>query len=591
MGLAPVIHVEKDKCVNCHACITACPVKFCNDGTGNVVTVNHDMCIGCGACIIACHHDARSGIDDLEQFLHDVKQGVKMVAIVAPAVASSYPDDYLRFNGWLKSLGIAAVFDVSFGAELTVKSYLEYIKRNQPKCVIAQPCPAIVTYIEVYKPELLQYLAPAGSPMQCMMAAVREYYPQYRNHKIVAISPCIAKRREFDALGLGDYNITLSHLEEYFEEKHISLQSFQAEDYDSPPAERAVLFSTPGGLLQTAMRYVPGIAKRTRRIEGPHTVYHYLDALPEMIQRGMNPLMIDCLNCELGCNGGTGTTCQHKPLDEMDYYVENRSREMQERYRTEYADDESHHKLHGVINQYWKPGLYDRNYRNLRSNYTIKKPNQAQINDIFVNQLSKTCQADELDCGCCGYHTCQEMALAMFNNLSEPNECMVHTHKLLEKDKIEMEEELKSVQAMQTKMGSYQQMMTEKVTTLLGQMSHSSDHLQALSRITTAVTAITTLARQTNLLALNASIEAARAGQHGAGFAVVAQEVKSLADKSRVSSEEIADLVSETQTLVTKSTSINDSVQKELNAIITEMNKIDQQASTAETEEKTPVLC
>ena len=591
MNLAPVIHVDEDKCVNCHACITACPVKFCNDGTGNTVTINHDMCIGCGACITACHHGARYGIDDLEPFLSDIRCGTKMVAIVAPAVAASYPDDYLRINGWLKSLGVEAVFDVSFGAELTVKSYLEHIKRNNPKCVIAQPCPAIVSYIQVYKPELLPYLAPAGSPMQHVMRAVKEYHPQYRNHKIAAISPCVAKRREFDEMNLGDYNVTLTHLKDYFEENRISLESFSEIDYDNPPAERAVLFSTPGGLLQTAMRYVPDIVKRVRKIEGPHIIYPYLDTLPEMIQRGMNPLLVDCLNCELGCNGGTGTTCRNKPMDEVEYYVESRNREMQARYRTEMEDNDTHDKLHTVIDHHWRPGLYDRRYQDLRTNNRLRKPTQTQIDEIYRNQLNKTCREDELDCGCCGYHSCQEMAVAMSNGLSTPNECTVYTHKLLEKDKLETQEHLQAVETMQATMGSYQKMLTEKVTALLTQMSHSSDHLQSLSKITTAVSAITTLARQTNLLALNASIEAARAGQHGAGFAVVAQEVKSLADKSRISSEEIADLVTETQTLVAQSAEINSSVQNELNDIIAEMAKIDRQYDTAGTSERIPVTC
>ena len=589
MNLTPVVHVDEDKCVNCHACITACPVKYCNDGVGKTVTINHDMCIGCGACIIACHHGARVGVDDLEQFLIDVKRGTKIIAIVAPAVAATYPDDYLRVNGWLKSLGVEAVFDVSFGAELTVKSYIEHIQRNSPQCVIAQPCPAIVTYIEIYKPELLPYLSPAGSPMQHMMRAVKEYYPQYRNHKIAAISPCIAKRREFDAMNLGDYNVTLAHLKEYFEEQRISLQSYQNVEYDSPPAERAVLFSMPGGLMQTAMRYIPGIHKNIRKIEGPHTIYPYLDTLPEMIRRGMNPLLIDCLNCELGCNGGPGTACQHKPMDEVEYYVESRSRAMQAHYQKDLEDNETHDKLHGVINQYWKPGIYERRYRDLHSNNRVKQPTPTQIDEIFRNQLKKTCRKDELDCGCCGYHTCKEMATAMFNGLSVPEECAVHTNKILEKSKEEMEEHLQTVEALQTKMAAYQKMLTEKINTLLGQMSHSSDHLKSLSKITMAVTSITTLARQTNLLALNASIEAARAGQHGAGFAVVAQEVKSLADKSRVSSEEIADLVSETKTLADQSARLNSAVQNELNDIIAEMNKLDSQSDVENTSEKAVV--
>ena len=60
--LAPVIGIDKDKCVNCHACITDCPVKFCNDGSEdfvNYIKIDHNMCIGCGTCLKACTHDAR----------------------------------------------------------------------------------------------------------------------------------------------------------------------------------------------------------------------------------------------------------------------------------------------------------------------------------------------------------------------------------------------------------------------------------------------------------------------------------------------------------------------------------------------------
>jgi NAD-dependent dihydropyrimidine dehydrogenase PreA subunit len=54
MGMSSVVKVNQEKCTNCHACISACPTKFCNDGSGNAVTINPDLCIGCGQCIDAC---------------------------------------------------------------------------------------------------------------------------------------------------------------------------------------------------------------------------------------------------------------------------------------------------------------------------------------------------------------------------------------------------------------------------------------------------------------------------------------------------------------------------------------------------------
>ena len=66
-------------------------------------------------------------------------------------------------------------------------------------------------------------------------------------------------------------------------------------------------------------------------------------------------------------------------------------------------------------------------------------------------------------------------------------------------------------------------------------------------KIEEAIHTIERIANQTNLLALNASIEAARAGEHGQGFAVVAQEIKSLAEESQQSVEQIGEMVAEVQ--------------------------------------------
>ncbi|WP_298442013.1 methyl-accepting chemotaxis protein [uncultured Ferrimonas sp.] len=89
----------------------------------------------------------------------------------------------------------------------------------------------------------------------------------------------------------------------------------------------------------------------------------------------------------------------------------------------------------------------------------------------------------------------------------------------------------------------------QSIGDLVGQVDLSAQHMQTLSaqsaKIHSVLGVIGDIADQTNLLALNAAIEAARAGEQGRGFAVVADEVRSLASRTQSSTFEIKEMLDE----------------------------------------------
>jgi len=438
-SLPPVVEVDAEKCVNCHACIAACPVKYCNDGSGDHVVIDPDTCIGCGQCIRACTHQARQYHDDFPAFLADLAAGVPMVAIVAPAAASGFPGQLPNLVGWLKRQGVKAVFDVSFGAELTVYSMLQLLRRGTvPPPLIASPCPALVTCIEIYHPELLPHLAPVASPMVHTMRMIRREFPQFAGCRIAVVSPCAAKKREFLLHGIGDYNLGFRSVQRHFDDSGDNLAVYPAGAFEGPPAERAVLFPTPGGLMATVLRHLPEMDGQIRRIEGRDLAYPYLKSLGEAIRTGHAPPLVDGLSCDYGCNAGPLTRFAEMTPDEAESWIARRKAEHIAAFRqaggkeAEKADA----ALEALLAQHWSDDLAAVTPENLAANNRTAIPGEERKWEIF-GRMHKHGPKDCYNCTACGYNSCEGMAVAGVVAAGKPENCHFYLAKASEMANLE----------------------------------------------------------------------------------------------------------------------------------------------------------
>ena len=384
--------LKKSNCKNCYKCIRHCPVKSIRF-SGNQAYIIGNECILCGHCFVVCPQDAKQIVDETEKVRVLLQSGDPVIVSLAPSFIANYENvgiDAMREA--LKKLGFYDVEETALGATIVKNEYERMLDEGTRDVVISSCCHSINLLIQKYFPAQLANLADALSPMQAHCKDIKRRYP---NAKTVFIGPCVAKKDEASYYeGLVDAVLTFDELTAWLKAEGVEPKREVTPKENS----RARFFPTTGGILKTMQKRRSDYTYMA--LDG---VENCIAALREIENGNIHRCFIEMSACTGSCVGGPVMEKFHRaPVKD---YMAVAAFAGDKDFSVEQPDGAQLHKNFTPIE------------------HKLQPPTEAQITEI-LHQMGKTKPSDELNCGSCGYDSCREKAIAIFQGKAEISMCL-----------------------------------------------------------------------------------------------------------------------------------------------------------------------
>lgn len=391
-------------CRECYACVRVCPADaiVIKDGQADILA---DRCIFCGRCSKACPQHYRVEKMSISSVKEFIKSGENVIASVAPSFASAFGNQSLKIPAVLRKLGFSHVEDSGITTKPIFDIYNTYADKDDNKNYITSMCPTIDYLIQKHYPELTDSIIPVVPPFISHGRFLKHKYGT--ESKVVFIGPCVAKKTDAAKEICVDEVLTFYELQKWIQSEKLNLEDFPIEPFDYVCNDK-ILFPIPGETADFLEKKNP--KKTVFCVDGIEDCKSVLNS----IRNGkFENTFFEMNACNHGCLYGSDLDKDDRCFFEVKRDLINNKQKYIELFSSNAVD-----------NPYQDIALDVLLYKEYPPKpFHLEQPTEYEIREI-LKTMGKTVRSDELNCGSCGYHTCREKAVAVFNGLAEPSMCL-----------------------------------------------------------------------------------------------------------------------------------------------------------------------